>query len=59
MNKTLVPCLTCGGTGLVERPVQEAASHGEWVAHMFKEELCSKCNGGGKLPLDYATVKEA
>jgi hypothetical protein len=43
---------------LVERPVPEAASHGEWVAHMFKEELCSKCNGCGKLPLDYATVKE-
>jgi hypothetical protein len=43
----------------VERPVLEAAAHGEWVAHMFKEELCSKCNGSGKLPLDYATVKES
>jgi len=53
-----VTCLPCAGTGLTDRPVLEALMHGNWVSHLFAKEICSRCGGSGKVPLDPRAVKE-
>lgn len=55
---TTVPCGQCQGTGCVSRPADEVARAHPWHRHLFEQEICSKCGGSGKQPLDNRTVQE-
>jgi hypothetical protein len=47
---------------LVDRTIDELRAIEErapWTANYYAQALCEKCGGCGKLPTDYAAVKQA
>lgn len=63
MTVHTMPCPHCNGTGLVARPVAMLAE-GDHVRRYLDgmphigQETCSKCGGGGAVPLDPKTIQE-
>lgn len=54
-------CDKCAGDGTVLRPVEEVRKlpNGELdPTDLRRRETCSKCGGGGKIPENYAGLKD-
>ena len=52
------PCLVCAGNG-TEPHIKRRMANGEIDPTDFKTvDICEKCGGSGKVPLDLTRVKE-